>query len=207
MNRRAHWQAVYERCRPEELSWFQAQPALSLALIGESGLPTGAAIIDAGGGASRLVDALVERGYGDVSVLDISSRSLRHARQRLGAAADSVSWLVADVTDFVPSRRYALWHDRAVFHFLTQRDDRRRYVAALRKALVPGGRAIIATFASDGPTRCSGLDVVRYDARSLLAELGPPFRLLASRDERHVTPAGAGQKFSYFVVELAGAEG
>ncbi len=196
-NDKAHWERVYADGY-EDVSWFQAQPDLSLRLIASSGVDKHAGIIDVGGGASSLVDCLLDQGYSPVAVLDVSPTSLRYARDRLGSRARNVSWVEADVTTFSPPRRFGLWHDRAVFHFLTDAAQRLAYVQTLRRTLISDGAVIIATFAMDGPTRCSGLPVERYDARKISAELGPEFSLIEEVSEVHRTPLGSGQTFSYF---------
>ena len=197
-NRRDHWNRVYQSKTPENVSWYQEKPALSLALIAASGVAKDAFIIDVGGGASVLVDHLLGLGYVNLAVLDLSGSALSASQTRLGAKAADVEWHEADVTDFVPPHRYALWHDRAVFHFLTVGEDRARYVDVLLHTLEPGGAVVIATFAPEGPPKCSGLDVVRYDEKSIAAELGTAFRLLEVRQETHVTPWQAEQRFNYF---------
>lgn len=196
--RKRHWEAIYREKGPTEVSWHQDHPAMSLALISDTGLAHDAPLIDVGGGASRLVDHLLDAGYRDITVLDIASEALSHARARLGARARTVHWVEADVTAFTPPHPYELWHDRAVFHFLTDADDRRRYIEALRRGLTTDGHLIIATFGLDGPEKCSGLPVERYDARRLSAELGDRFRLEDVRDELHATPAGKTQAFTCF---------
>lgn len=198
MNRQQHWNQVYETKGPLDVSWYQRRPEFSLALIAATEMSKGAGIIDVGGGASVLVDCLLDDGYSRLAVLDLSGTALSHSRARLGARAAAVEWFEADVTTFKPPHRFGLWHDRAVFHFLTAADDRRGYVATLRQTLQPGGTVIIATFALDGPPKCSGLDVVRYDEPSILAELGPEFRLQEVRRETHVTPWESEQRFIYF---------
>ncbi|HEY5991190.1 MAG TPA: class I SAM-dependent methyltransferase [Candidatus Udaeobacter sp.] len=196
-NDQAHWERVYaDGC--EDVSWFQARPDLSLRLIASSGVDKHAGIIDVGGGASSLVDCLLDEDYSPVAVLDISPTALRYARDRLGSRARLVNWFEADVTTFDPPRRFGLWHDRAVFHFLTDAAQRRAYVQTLRRTLTSDGTVIIATFATDGPTRCSGLPVERYDARKISAELGPEFSLIEQVREAHRTPSGSEQAFSYF---------
>lgn len=195
--RKQHWEAVYRSKDPTQVSWFQPSPRLSLQLIRDSGLPRDAALIDLGGGASRLVDTLLEEGYTDLTVLDISGAALAEARRRLGAAAAGVRWIEADATSVELPGRYALWHDRAVFHFLTDPRERAAYLERLRRHLAPGGALIIATFAPDGPERCSGLPVQRYDERGLAQTLGPGLRLEAVCREVHTTPAGAAQSFVY----------
>lgn len=204
MDRQAHWEAVYARRDPLEVSWYQSEPALSLDLIAATGAAHDAPVIDVGGGASLLVDRLLQRGYADVTVLDLSAHALAHARARLGAQAGRVHWLVADVTAFAPARPYAVWHDRAVFHFLTDADDRRKYVQALSRSLAPDGQVVIAAFAVGGPTQCSGLDIVQYDAEKLARALGPAFRLVEERAERHITPGGKEQQFGYFRLARGG---
>jgi len=198
MDRKQHWETVYSNKSPLEVSWYQREPQLSLELIAETGVARQSPVIDVGGGASVLVDRLLDAGYADLTVLDISGQALHHAQQRLGARADRVTWLEADITAFDPPRAYAVWHDRAVFHFLTDADDRRRYVGCLRRALPPGGHLILAAFAIGGPRQCSNLDIVQYDAGKLGAELGTGFRLIRQRDELHDTPSGKQQQFSYF---------
>ena len=198
MNRRQHWNQVFETRSSQELSWSQRRPELSLALIAASGAGRQDGIIDVGGGASTLVDCLLDAGYTRLAVLDLSGIALGRSRERLGGRAEAVEWFEADVTTFDPPHHFGVWHDRAVFHFLTAPEDRRAYLAALRRTLNPGGAVIIATFAPEGPSRCSGLDVVRYDQQSMLAELGPEFRLHEVRLETHVTPWGAEQRFIYF---------
>lgn len=198
MKRQEHWNKVYETRGADEVSWYQRRPDVSLALIAESGVGKEAGIIDVGGGASTLVDRLLDAGYRGLAVLDISGTALRLSRKRLGSRADAVEWFEADVTTFSPPHRFGLWHDRAVFHFLTSAADRRAYVATLKRVLEPGGGVIIATFALGGPAKCSGLAVVRYDAKGMSAELGPDFTLLEVRRETHVTPGKAEQPFVYF---------
>jgi len=197
MERQTHWDNIYAQRQPAELGWYQAHPETSLRLIAASGVGKDAALIDIGGGASLLVDKLVEAGYAKVTVLDISAAAIAAAQARLGARAGALRWLTQDVTAFVPPEKYALWHDRAVFHFLTEAADRQAYLAAAATALDAGGQMIVATFAPDGPEKCSGLPVVRYDAASLVREAGEPFELLETCGETHVTPGGVKQSFSY----------
>ena len=198
MDRREHWNRVYQTRAPDSVSWYQRRPDVSLELIAASGIAKDAGIIDVGGGASALVDHLLDLGYSNLAVLDVSGAALDATRSRLAARAAAVEWFEADATTFEPPHCYALWHDRAAFHFLTGAADRARYVATLRRALNPGGAVIIATFALDGPPKCSGLDVVRYDERSIAAELGAEFELREVRREAHVTPGNAEQQFHYF---------
>lgn len=197
-DRKAHWEKVYQTKGPETVSWYQPRPALSLDLIGRVGLPPTAALIDVGGGASRLVDSLLEMGFGNLTVLDIAESALRAAQSRLGQRAAGVRWLTADITHAdLPADSYDLWHDRAVFHFLTDPQDRAEYAAALKRALRPGGTLLIASFAPDGPTQCSALDVVRYDCESVMVALGGGFELIDSVPETHQTPSGGVQHFMY----------
>jgi SAM-dependent methyltransferase len=197
MNRQQHWNQVYQARGPQEVSWYQHRPEMSLALIAASGVSRDAGIIDIGGGASTLVDCLLDQGYTGLAVLDLSRVALDTSRSRLGQLAGTVEWFEADVTTFTPPHRFGLWHDRAVFHFLTDPADRSGYVATLRRGLQPGGSVVISAFAPDGPPKCSGLDVVRYDEQRILAELGAEFRLHEVRRETHVTPWGSEQRFIY----------
>lgn len=197
MDRKTHWDNIYSSRAPHQLSWYQAHPEISLRLIADSGIAKDAALIDIGGGASLLVDKLVGAGYAKVTVLDVSPAAIAAAQARLGWRAGEVRWLAQDVTAFAPPEKYALWHDRAVFHFLAEPADRLAYLAAAQAALPPGGQLIIATFAPDGPEKCSALPVVRYDAQSLAKEVGENFELLESCGETHLTPGGVKQSFSY----------
>lgn len=200
MDLAAHWEGVYRQKSPEQMSWYQREASLSLALIGRVAPDLGAALLDVGGGASTLVDGLLAAGRTGVAVLDLSDAALGAARARLGAAAARVTWRAADILAAdLPPASVDLWHDRAVFHFLTSPDDRRRYVEQVRRALRPGGHALVASFAEDGPLRCSGLDVVRYSSGALHGEFGAGFRLLDSVREEHLTPWGARQSFVYCV--------
>ncbi|HEV3370924.1 MAG TPA: class I SAM-dependent methyltransferase [Xanthobacteraceae bacterium] len=196
-NRGEHWEGVYRTKGEREVSWFQETPSVSLELIRSAGATRLSPIVDIGGGASRLVDALVDRGYEAVTVLDLSESALAAAKGRLGQAAAGVTWIVADVVGWRPRQSYDIWHDRAAFHFLTDAADQTAYVACLREALRPGGHAIIATFAPDGPERCSGLPVVRYDATSLGEVLGDAFSLVETRRHDHRTPMGSTQRFQF----------
>lgn len=198
MSRQEHWNQVYRTKATDNVSWYQHRPEVSLSLIAASGIDRNAGIIDVGGGASVLVDCLLDSGYSRLAVLDVSAVALAHSRARLGHRAAVIEWFESDVTAFNPPHRYGLWHDRAVFHFLTLAEDRRNYLASLRNSLQTGGSVIIATFALDGPAKCSGLDVVRYDEQSMLAELGTEFQLLEIRHEVHLTPWQSEQRFIYF---------
>lgn len=192
-----HWDAVYAKKGTAEVSWYEPRPEKSLELIRSAGIRSTDPIIDVGAGASFLVDELLAAGYGDLTVLDLSVSALDKLRNRLGASASSVTLVHQDVTAFRPARQYALWHDRAVFHFLVQREDRERYVNALRQGVRPGGHVLMATFGPAGPERCSGLPTVRYDAQTLAAELGAEFRLAESSLVAHQTPSDARQQFLY----------
>ncbi|HEY8676093.1 MAG TPA: class I SAM-dependent methyltransferase [Candidatus Dormibacteraeota bacterium] len=191
-----HWDAAYEGHGVAGVSWFQVAPTQSLAYVDRLQVPTDGPVVDIGGGAASLVDHLLERGFVDVSVLDVSRAALDAARQRVGAGAP-VSWLHEDLLIWRPERRYVLWHDRAVLHFLVKPEDRDRYLAALRSALVPGGAVIIATFAPDGPDHCSGLPVARYSEHDLAALLGNGFRIVDACCDEHTTPAGVHQPFTW----------
>jgi len=198
MDAKSHWARIYETLAPTELSWYQERPRLSLALINSTGASTTAQIIDVGGGTSRLVDELLAEGYQHVTVLDISGRALALARQRLGARAAAVTWVEADITTVdLPHHGYDVWHDRAVFHFLLQPEERRLYVETMHHAVKTYGYVIVATFALDGPTRCSGLNVVRYSPTSLADEFGAEFELVEWTREFHRTPLGVEQPFLY----------
>ena len=197
-NDSAHWDAVYASKPPDQVSWFRPHLDGSLEYVRRSGIEREAAIIDVGGGASTLVDDLLDAGYSDVTVLDASREALRLARERLGERAGRATWLPADVTTAaLPPGRFRFWHDRAVFHFLLQPDARARYVATLRRSVARGGYALIAAFGPRAPAKCSGLDVRRYDAGSLQAELGPGLERIADSVELHTTPSGAEQEFVY----------
>lgn len=198
LDRKQHWESVYGDKPAQQTSWHQDVPRLSLSMIANAGLDHDSALIDVGGGASLLADCLLGLGYRDLSVLDISEAALDQARDRLGDRARRVNWIEADVCSFVPDRQFELWHDRAAFHFLTAARDRQRYVQVMRKCLAPGGQVVIATFAPSGPEKCSGLDIVRYDATKLGAELGPEFILREQEEEAHVTPADRQQTFNFF---------
>jgi SAM-dependent methyltransferase len=196
-DRHSHWQNVYITKGEGDVSWFQESPQPSRDLIALTGATRNTAVVDVGGGASRLVDALLDDGYTDLTVLDLSEAALAAARTRLGKRASQVHWIAADVTRWEPGRLYEVWHDRAAFHFLTEPSDQRAYVACLERALRPGGHAIIGTFALDGPERCSGLPVSRHDAESIGRLLGEGFTLIDSRRHEHATPSGATQRFQF----------
>ncbi|HYO03009.1 MAG TPA: methyltransferase domain-containing protein [Mycobacterium sp.] len=194
--RAAHWDERYRTVGADRVSWFEAEPHQSLALLQMADAGPSSSVIDIGGGASLLAKCLVEQGYHDVSVLDISQEALDAAKNRL-PRPDAVTWIKADLLEWVPDRRWQVWHDRAVFHFLTEQRDRATYRLLLHRAIGPGGAAIIATFGEDGPTSCSGLPVARYSPKQLIAELGPGFTPIGSGGVDHVTPTGLTQKFTW----------
>ena len=204
-NAKAHWEQIYGTRSPSEVSWYQSDPRSSLRLIEDTDIGREDPLIDVGGGASTLVDHLLEAGYARLAVLDISAAALARARKRLGDRAGRVEWLEADITEFVAPHPFRLWHDRAVFHFLTDPADQRRYVRNLDAALVPGGHLIVATFAVGGPEKCSGLPIVQYDAERLCAVLGPKFALEDTFTEVHHTPGGTDQDFAFFRLRKAPA--
>jgi SAM-dependent methyltransferase len=204
MEQKEHWEQVYSSRSTDDLSWYQEHAEQSLRLIAATGLARNAPIIDVGGGASTLVDDLIEHGYEDLTVLDLSAAALASAKMRLGARAARVRWIESDVLAApLAGARFDLWHDRAVFHFLTRPEERRAYVETVLRLVRPGGHVIVATFAKDGPERCSGLPVVRYDAGSLHAEFGDQFALLHQEGERHRTPRGQVQSFVYCYCRVA----
>lgn len=196
MDVRAHWERIYGEKRPDEVSWFEPTPSISLELIEEAAIGRDAPVIDVGGGASRLAGELLDRGYTDITVADISGRSLALAKAERGESADRITWIEADVLGDDLGRRFALWHDRAVLHFMVDRGDRDAYLSALRRSLTPDGQLVVATFGPEAPPTCSGLAVHRY-AADQLAELLPDFELASSRYELHHTPGGKEQQFVY----------
>ncbi len=198
MSAEHHWERVYGTKTADEVSWFRPHLETSLALIERAAGDRSAAIIDVGGGESTLLDDLIARGYRNLTCLDISETAIEVAKKRLGQASQLVHWIHADITGTdLPKHFYDVWHDRAAFHFLTIREQRLAYVRQAASAVKPGGRVIPATFGPEGPARCSGLDVSRYDAQSLHAEFGPQFRLVESATELHHTPFGTAQQFLY----------
>ena len=197
LHAREHWNQMYSTRQEQQLSWFEETPAISLELLLTPKLDIHAPVLDVGGGTSRLVDALLDRGFTQPAVLDISAAALEESKRRLVTRASQVRWIVADITTWEPDGQYSAWHDRAVFHFLTTEEQRLAYRAALEQAVVPGGVVVIGTFALDGPERCSGLPVRRYSPESLAAELGPAFACTAVRSTDHATPAGKVQRFQF----------
>lgn len=206
--RAAHWRETYTQRGDTQVSWFAADPACSLELIDTCGADPQAPAVDVGAGAARLVDALLARGFADVTALDVSDDGLAHTRDRLGTGAARLRCVVSDVLDWVPDRRFGLWHDRAVFHFLTDPADRQRYRDLLAAALAPGGLVVIGTFAADGPESCSGLPTARYAPDALAAELGDGpgagLSVVARRREEHRTPWGAVQPFTWLALRAGG---
>ena len=196
--RKQHWDKVYRDKSPVEVSWFQQLPALSLEYIEANLTDHHAAIIDVGGGASSLAEHLLTRGYTNVAVLDISANAIALAQARMGQRAEQVEWLVQDVTHFQAPRKFAFWHDRAVFHFLTEAEDRQLYLENMHQALQPGGNLLIASFAIGGPQKCSGLDIVQYDAEKIKNLLGSRYTLCSEKHEIHITPENKQQSFNYF---------
>jgi 2-polyprenyl-3-methyl-5-hydroxy-6-metoxy-1,4-benzoquinol methylase len=204
MQSKEHWEQVYSKKPAESVSWYQPHAEQSLALIRATGVPLTGSIIDVGGGASTLVDDLLDNGYSAVTVLDLSASALEVAKHRLGSRAESVTWLEADVTRVsLPAHAYDVWHDRAVFHFLTGEPERRAYVENVLRSVKPLGHVIVATFAEDGPTQCSGLPVMRYSPEQLHAQFGDSFSLLRQERESHHTPSGNVQRFIYCYCRVA----
>jgi ubiquinone/menaquinone biosynthesis C-methylase UbiE len=205
MDGQQHWESIYATKSPDEVSWYRPHLERSLFFVIDAKLGPDAQIIDVGGGSSTLVDDLLDLGYRNLTVLDISSAAIEQARERLGERADAVSWVVGDATSVdLPASHFDFWHDRAVFHFLTDPAARLSYVQQVRRCLKPGGHIVVATFGEEGPERCSGLDVVRYSADALHGQFGDSFRKVSSTIENHVTPWGAEQEFVYCYCRLEG---
>jgi SAM-dependent methyltransferase len=196
-DRQTHWDTVYRTRGATEVSWYEENATVSLDLVRATGATAVSSIVDVGGGSSRLVDYLLDERFEAVTVLDVSGAALAIAKERLGARSERVQWIVADVTTWAPTQLFDVWHDRAAFHFLTDPSDRVAYVETVSRAVAPSGHVIIATFALDGPERCSGLPVMRHDAASLGAVLGRSFKLIESRRYDHSTPSGAIQRFQF----------
>jgi SAM-dependent methyltransferase len=199
MNSKEHWEAIYKSKSPVDVSWYQQKPTISLELIAMYSLSTADSIIDVGGGTATLCDYLLESGYQHLTVLDLSANALEHSKQRLGDKAGLIAWQVEDVTKFSAPKQYDIWHDRAVFHFLTGESDRKKYKDVLTASVKVGGHVIIAAFSIGGPTKCSGLNIVQYDGTKLKTELGKDFGLVEQRTEEHVTPSGNVQLFGYYL--------
>jgi len=203
MSSKEHWDSVYRTRGSEQVSWYRPHLDRSLAFLEATGLGRDARVIDVGGGASTFVDDLLDRGYTNVTVLDLSAAALDVAKGRLGSRASQVKWICADVTDpQLPSEAYDFWHDRAVFHFLREPAARARYVSAVRRMLKPGGHIVVATFGPHGPEKCSGLDVMHFTPEALHAEFGPEFARLSDAVEMHTTPWGSEQEFVYCYCRL-----
>ncbi len=198
MSSKAHWEKVYREKSPFEVSWYQKASSISFKMMEKSGLEDQPAIIDVGGGASVLVDRLLQEGLNNLTVLDISSTGMEYAKVRLGDRATLVNWIESDITEFESPKQYDIWHDRAVFHFLTDAEMREKYLGVMRRSLNGDGTVIIAAFAIGGPTKCSGLDIVQYDAEKLQKVMGSEFVLMEQRNERHITPAEKLQDFGYY---------
>ena len=198
-----HWESIYQTKKPNEVSWYQDKPNTSLKLIAEVGLGKNASIIDIGAGDSKLVDNLLDIGFRNITVLDISSTALEKAKKRLGNRADAVKWVVSDLREFETSDRYDIWHDRAVLHFLTAEEDINKYVEVIRRFLKPNGYLILSTFSENGPKRCSGLDIKQYSEDSV-KELFSNFEHVKSFEEEHLTPLGASQIFIYSIFRKGG---
>jgi len=194
-----HWETIYQKKLPSEVSWYQVHTKLSLQLIQKTGITLAQPFIEVGGGASVLIDHLLDMGLTELTVLDLSMTALQQMKNRLSHKANNIQWIETDITTFQPPQQYYCWHDRAVFHFLTNAQDRHNYVEVLKSSILPNGYVIIATFATDGPQQCSGLEIVQYDAPKIREELGEEFSLLEVHDEIHLTPTQAEQKFSYFL--------
>jgi len=198
MNKKTHWETVYQTKSDQQVSWYREHLDNSLRMILNTGVGKDAAIIDVGGGSSTLAADLLAEGFADVSVLDISVRALEKSKARLGEKAAQIEWIEADITEArLPESRYDVWHDRAVFHFLTREEDRREYIELVMRSLKVGGHIIVASFGLNGPQKCSGLDVVRYSPETMHDEFGDEFKLVKSLNETHETPFGTTQEFIY----------
>lgn len=198
MTTETHWEAVYRKKAPDEVSWYRPHLEKSVQLIQQAAPDRNATIIDVGGGESTLVDDLLMLGYRNISVLDISREAIQATRQRLGTAGSTVEWFVEDITEAtLPKHRYAVWHDRAVFHFLVEPEQQAAYARQVIHSLIPGGHLVMAVFGPEGPTQCSGLPTARYDIALLCEHLGPAFKLISHSHEVHRTPGGKAQQFLY----------
>ncbi|MCC6209076.1 MAG: class I SAM-dependent methyltransferase [Gammaproteobacteria bacterium] len=203
MNTEGHWDSIYRTKAPDAVTWYRPHLERSLELIKHAAPNLSASIIDVGGVESTLVDDLLAQGYRNLSILDVSPTAIEVSRKRVGEFSRYVTWMVADITEAaLPRHGYDVWHDRAVFHFLTKLEDREAYIRQVKQSIKPGGYVIVATFGLEGPTKCSGLDVVRYDADSLHDEFGPRFRLVEHTTELHRTPFGTTQQFLYCLCKV-----
>jgi ubiquinone/menaquinone biosynthesis C-methylase UbiE len=196
-DRKKHWENIYSTKELENCSWFQPKPLTSLSLIEASGIPKTARIIDIGGGDSFLADSLLERGFSDITVMDISEAALNRAKQRLGSNSDKIKWLMADAANFSAPEKYELWHDRAAFHFLTDMKDVQKYIASAEKSIIPGGTLIIGTFSETGPQKCSGIDIKQYSAEDLKRTFHPGFTPIQCINIDHPTPFNTSQNFNF----------
>ncbi len=203
-DRKRHWENIYENRQPDEVSWYQPKPAISLDFLKLAKLPKTASIIDTGGGESLFVDYLLDAGYKNITVLDISDTAIRHARQRVGDKANLVKWIVSDVVDFEPEEKYDFWHDRGTFHFLTNEDDIQKYIALIRAAVKPKGHVVIGTYSDSGPQRCSGLEIHQYSEDLIERQFKPYFTKIASRREDHITPYNTVQNFLFCCFRKSG---
>ncbi len=199
MNQKEHWNNIYSKKNFSEVTWYQAEPKMSLSLISGLGLAKTARILDVGAGSSTLVDFLLAYGFQSISLLELSQNAFLQSKERLGDKSEKVNWLEGDVTGFKANEKFDLWHDRAVFHFLTNAQDQNKYIKSLNDSLKVGAFFIISTFAEDGPLKCSGLEIVRYAKDELIAKIGSNFELLDFKKETHVSPGGMEQKFNYWV--------
>lgn len=198
MDRRTHWENVYQTKLPDQVSWYREHLDNSIQMILQTGVEKNGAVIDVGGGSSTLVDDLLDFGFSDVTVLDISETAIQNSKERLGTDANKVEWIEADITKIsLPGNHFDVWHDRAVFHFLTDAEDRRKYVELVKSSVKVGGHIIVASFGLNGPQKCSGLDVVRYSPEKMHGEFGDEFELVKSLNEQHNTPFGKEQEFIY----------
>ncbi len=203
MNKKSHWEHVYQTKNIDQVSWYREHLDNSLQMILNTRVEKGAAVIDVGGGSSTLVDDLLENGFADVTVLDISAKALANSQSRLGRKRELVEWIEADITQAdLPKNHYDVWHDRAVFHFLTDKNDRRKYVELVKRSLKIGGHLIVASFGLNGPKKCSGLDVVQYSPDSMHHQFGKNFELVKSLSEKHETPFNTTQEFIYCYCRL-----
>ena len=201
MLRKQHWENIYANKQMNEVSWFQKEPTISLALIQKNMQSKDDAIIDIGGGDGFLVDNLLELGYTNVTVLDISANAINKAKERLGINADKVKWIISDITEFIPTEQYKVWHDRAVFHFLTQEKEIEYYKILLDENISDNGHFILATFADDGPEKCSGLEVCKYSEKDMENSFSTIFKVKQSFKDQHVTPFRTIQNFIFSVFE------
>ncbi len=192
-----HWENVFRQKTDDQKSWFQQYPSTSIKFIEELGLPKNASVIDVGGGDSNLVDALLEKGCSNITVLDISSIAIENVKKRLGGKASKVTWIVSDITDYNPDRQFDLWHDRAAFHFLTDEQNINTYIKTCTKAVAPNGYLVLGTFSDKGPTQCSGLSITQYSKDSMLARFKAKFEMIRCIEEDHETPSKIIQRFLF----------